>query len=122
MRRLARELVRLATECADHGKLALDAPGAYSLNAALATTLFSESRRINEFLDKPNARRGGVEWVLLRTLREVKMTTGRYNDDLIATMLSKVFPITGEALRRWRGREARKWPDQWASRVLTSGD
>jgi hypothetical protein len=47
-------------------------------------------------------------------MNEIKVITGKYDDDLLAQMLERVpgKPRRAETLEKWRSRQAAKWRDR----------
>jgi hypothetical protein len=57
-------------------------------------------------------RRTRADWTLFKTMNDVKVITGTYQDDLLSDFLDGVWggeSTRGEALRRWRARERTRW-------------
>lgn len=84
-----------------------------------AAKLRNVARRLDLRL-KPTTK---AEWSLFETISNIKTITGEFHDDLVAEILSGAFteqPITPEALRRWRSRQARRWKREPWSKVEDS--
>ena len=86
----------------------------FHLDRNIVAFLRHEAAAIREFVSDSDQRRHGrrtwAETQLWFMMRDVKMTTGEFQDRLIAKLLgSSPGAMNAEALKRWRARENIRW-------------
>jgi hypothetical protein len=110
LRDLARSFERVAKECEDYAGLWEKHLGTkFTLDLNLSAFLREETATIREFLRDWKRRRGRtrVESVLWLAMQEISLTTGSFQDRLVADLLNGATTVTTTAdnLKRWRARE-----------------
>ena len=116
---LTEQIEALADECEKYLGLEWRYAGSkYPLDPTLALYLRSEAAFCREFIRDTDPRRRGTrtraDFVLLRTMDEIRTITGQYQDGLFSQLLEGALgkPRGAGALTRWRSREQAKW-GQW---------
>ena len=113
---LAKSFEKLAKECDRYIALRVRYGGStFPLDSNLSPFLRREAAAVAEFVRASDPRRRGQRTLadasLFHTMADIKAITGRFQDPLVADLLSSVRKAeeTADNLKRWRAREAERW-------------
>jgi hypothetical protein len=93
-----------------NGEFAFDASSAFAgFDRTVVDALWREADRIDEYLALSHPQKRGPDRknaALLLLTMDVSAMTGKFNDQLVAALVSSVSPMRAEALKRGRARTA----------------